>query len=129
MHLLSFFSSLYEWCIGRNDDPIYKDEVFFSVGLFTVLIAATFCVIFYVGLGRWKPFFYQLSHWIITIIVVAVVSGFLALQQSKGATQSTDFDAYMIRFSLFNALISAIYFFLLSILFKRASIFARRTPF
>jgi hypothetical protein len=129
MQLLSVFSSIYEWCIGKNDNPIYKEEIFFSVGVFTFLIALIFCSLFYFGLGRWKPVFYRLNHWFITMVVVAITAGWLAVNQSKDATQETNLDAYMIRFSLFNALFAALCFFLLSYFFKKGSIFSKRTPF
>ena len=129
MYLLSVFTSLYEWCIGANDDPVYKDEVFSSVGVFTLLIALVFCLIFYVGLGRWKPVFYRLNHWVITIILLSVLSGFLALGESKGATQATFLDSYMISFAVYNALFAAICFIILSFILKKASIFSKRTPF
>ena len=127
--MLSIFSNFYEWCIGSNDDPIYRDQVFFTVGLFTLLIALVFSIVFYLGLGRWKPVFYKLVHWIIAMVFLAIIAALLALLQSKGATKANDFDAYMVRFSLFNVLISVIYYIIFSLLLKRFSIFARHTPF
>src|SRR5688572_21836894 len=117
MQLLSIISNIYEWCIGKNDNPIYNEEVFFSVGIFTFLIALVLCFLFYFWLGRWKPVFYRLNHLFITMALVAATAGWLAVSQSKGATQENNLDAYMIRFSLFNALIGALCFFILSYFF------------
>jgi len=127
--LLSIFSEIYQALIGKNDDPIYEDEVFFAVGLFTLLIAFVSGIVFYIGLGRWKPLFYGFKHWIITLLLVLTLTGLLALQQSKDATQTAGFDAYMVRFAMFNALYAVICFIIFSLLLKRFSIFAKRTPF
>lgn len=127
--ILSVFSSIYQSLVGKNDDPIYDDKVFPFVGLFTIIIALGFCIIFYLGLGRWKPLFHQLKHWIITLLIVLAVTGLLALQQSKAATQAEAIDAYMVRFSMFNALFAIVFFCIFSLLLKRFSIFAKRTPF
>lgn len=127
--VLSIFTTIYQLVIGKNDDPIYEDEVFFSVGLFTLLLALAFCLIFYLALGRWKAFFSQLKHWIITLLVVLLLTGLLALQQSAAATQAITVDAYMVRFALFNALFAVLCFCIFSLLLKPLSIFARRTPF
>lgn len=127
--ILSVFSTLYEWSVGKNNDPIYADEVFYAVGIFSLVIALGCSLLFYLGAGRWKPLFHQLTHWLIVLLVVALLAGLLALQQSKSATQSTVTDAYMVRFALFNSLFSVACFALFSLLLKRFSIFAKHTPF
>lgn len=127
--LLSIFTSLYQALIGKNDDPIYEDEVFFSVGLFTIIIALAVGILFYLSIGRWKAIFCHLKHWIVSLLIVLVVTGLLALQQAKSATQAEVFDAYMVRFAMFNALFAIIWFFLFSLLLKRFSIFSKHTPF
>jgi hypothetical protein len=129
MQLLSIASSIYEWFIGKNDNPVYKEEVFLSVSIFTIITALILCSVFYFWLGRWKPVFYRLNHWFITMAVVAIMAGWLAMSQSKDATQESSMDAYMTRFSLLNALFAAACFFGLSCVFKKGSIFAKRTPF
>ena len=123
------FTTMYEFLIGSNEDPTYADQIFSSVGLFTLIFAVVFCLIFYLLLGRWKPIFHKLSHWIITLVIIIVISFGFALTQSKGAIGADAYDAYMIKFSMANALFVAIYFFVFSILLKKASIFAKRTPF
>ena len=126
--LLSVFSSLYEVFIGENPDyPEYREGIFSSVGLLTFLLAAVLAAIFYVGLGRWRPVFEKRVHWVITLVLAALIGFLLAYTQAKGTLGAT--DSYTTRFALFNALYAAIYFFLFSILFKRFSVFARHTPF
>jgi hypothetical protein len=122
------FTSLYELLCGRNDDPIYASDVYPNVGLFTLVFAAVFAIIFYLLLGRWKPVWDKVSHWIITLIILIAIAFFLALSQSKSAT-GEEADSFMYKFSLINALIATVYFFIFSILLKKTSIFAKRTPF
>lgn len=127
--ILSIFSSLYQALIGKNDDPIYEDEIFFTVGLFTLIIALGVAILYYLGIGRWRAVFCHLKHWIVSLFIVLIVTGLLALQQSKSVTQADAFDAYMVRFAMFNALFAIVGFFIFSLLLKRFSIFAKRTPF
>jgi hypothetical protein len=123
------FTTIYELLIGSNEDPTYADQIFSAVGLFTLIFAVVFCLIFYLLLGRWKPIFHKLFHWIITLVILIIISFGFALTQAKGAIGADVYDAYMIKFSMANALFVAIYFFVFSILLKKASIFAKRTPF
>ena len=123
------FQLLYELLCGENMDPTYVSDIYPSVGLFTLILSVVLCAIFYLALGRWKPIWDKLFHWIITILLLIGISVYFALSQAKGMIGAEDFDAYMIKFSLVNALFATIYFVLLSLLMKKASIFAKRTPF
>ncbi len=126
--ILSIFSSLYETFIGANPDyPEYRETLFSSVGLLTLLIAFGICLIFYAGFGRWKPFFHKLSHWLVTLLIVAIIGFAFAYVQSKNTLGVT--DSYVTRFSIFNSIFAIVYFIIFSLLLKRISIFARRTPF
>lgn len=125
--LLSIFTSMYEALIGANPDyPEYREGIFSSVGLFTLLLALVVCIIFYAGLGRWKPVFHKPGHWVITLVLVAIISFLLAYFQAKGTLATT--DSYTTRFALFNALYGVIYFIIFSLILKRFSIFAKHTP-
>jgi len=118
---------MYELFIGENVDyPEYREGIFSSVGTLSFIISVIICLIFYVGLGRWKPIFHKTIHWVITIIIVVGIAFGLAFMQAKGVLDL--FDVYLIQFALFNAVYSAIYFLIFSLLFKRFSIFSKRTP-
>ena len=126
--LLSIFSPLYECTIGQNNDyPEYRQEIFNSVGILTLIIAVVFCLIFYLALGRWKEIWYNRTHWSITIVILAGMAFGLALMQTKGTLHSA-IDSYLIQFSSFNALYAVIYFVVFSFLFKNFSIYSKRTP-
>ena len=126
--LLSVFSSLYETFIGVNQDYTeYRDHLFGYVGLFTLLMAAAYCFVFYIILGRWRGVWYTRTHWAITILLVAVTGYIMAYVITKNELGVS--DDYVVRFSLFNALFAAVYFILLSFAAKMFSIYSKRTPF
>jgi len=122
------FTSIYELLCGKNDDPVYASTVYPNAGLFTLVFAIIFVIIFYLLLGRWKPVWDKVSHWIITLVLLIGIAFYLALSQSKNAT-GEDADSFMYKFAIINAVIATVYFFIFSVLLKRASIFAKRTPF
>lgn len=126
--LLSFFSSLYEALAGANNEvPEYREGIFSSVGLLTIFIVLGIAAIFYVMLGRWRPIFAHLGHWIITLVIVALFGFGFAWAQANGSIGSA--DSYTTRFSLVNGLFALVYFFIFSLVLKRFSIFAKHTPF
>ena len=122
------FSLLYELLGGKNDNPVYEESIFPAVGLFTLILSVIFALVFYLLLGRWRPVWDKQKHWLVTIVLLAIVASVLAYGQAKTGT-AEDGDAYMLTFSMINALYAVVYFVILSLLFKRASIFAKRTPF
>jgi hypothetical protein len=122
------FSLLYELLGGVNDNPVYEESIFPSVGLFTLIISVIFALVFYLLLGRWRPVWDKSKHWLITIVLLAFIASALAYSQAKAGTGDEP-DAYMFTFSMINALYAVVYFIILSFLLKRASIFAKRTPF
>lgn len=123
------FKLLYELITGQNVDPIYGTDVYPSVGLFSLILSVLFVVIFYLLLGRWKPVWHKTAHWLITLVLLILVLAFFALTQAKAATQLEAFDAFMYKFAFANVIYGFFYYCLLSFLFKRFSIFAKRTPF
>lgn len=123
------FKFLYELICGQSVDPTYANNIFPSVGLFTLVFSLAFAIIFYLVLGRWKPIWDKLKHWIITIILLIGLSVFFALTQAKGATAEESYDSFMYKFALVNALYAVVYFIIFSLLLRKVSIFAKRTPF
>jgi hypothetical protein len=122
------FQQMYELLCGQNNDPAYATNIYPSVGLFTLIFAIVFALIFYVALGRWKNVWYTRIHWVITLVLLAALSAVFGMFQAKGETASDSFDSFMIKFGLINALYAVVYFILLSLLLKRFSIYSKRTP-
>ena len=124
----SVFTPVYEVLIGANPlNPEYRDGVFASVGLVSILSSLIICAVFYVALGRWKPVFHKVVHWMITLSICAII-GFSIAYVLTGNEIGT-VDGYAMRFAFINSFYAMIYFSVLSILFKRFSIFAKHTPF
>ncbi len=123
------FTTLYELFLGQNNDPIYVDEIFTPVGTITLLVALVLALVFYLGLGRWRSVFHRGPHWVITLVVLLIFAFAYAIWYALDRTGADDTDSYMTGFGGINALYAAIEFFVFSVLLKRFSIFARRTPF
>ncbi|RZM21501.1 MAG: hypothetical protein EOO88_32960 [Pedobacter sp.] len=126
--LLTVFSGLYELISGSNPNvPDYIDEVYDTVGQITIVVVLTLLLIFYLLLGRWKPIFHGSGHWIITLALTSCAAFAIAFITAKDVIGNI--DSYMYRFSLMNAVFAGVIFILLSIVFKKMSIYAKRTPF
>ena len=123
------FKALYEIFVDQNPDPAYQMQIFPTVGKFTLVFTIVFALIFYFLLGRWKPVWEKLVHWIITMVAIALAAAFFAIQQAQVGMNQSNIDSYMYSFALANALYAVVFFFILSLLLKRFSIFAKRTPF
>lgn len=122
------FKTLYELLTGPNANPAYRTDVFPTVGLFTLVVSLLTVVLFYLLLGRWKPVWHKLGHWLITMVLLAGFAGYFAIATAKAATEE-EADSYMYTFALFNILFAIVYFIVFSLLLKKTSIFAKRTPF
>lgn len=122
------FASLYQLFLGVNDDPTYEETIFGTVGLVTVLTSIGLAAIFYLLINRWKSVFNGRIHWIILLFLVMILGFTFAVMFSKAGTEMP-MDNYMIVFGVVNLFFAALIFFLVSILFKRWSIFAKNNPF
>lgn len=126
--LLSIFSNLYQLISGAHHSvPDYVSEVYDNVGVPTLIIVVLITAIFYLLLGRWKPVFFKTGHWIFTLLLTTIIAGVFAFTSALKVIG--EYDSYMLRFSLMNGILAAVVFFILSIVLKRLSIFAKRTPF
>ncbi|WP_128544887.1 hypothetical protein [Larkinella soli] len=123
------FVALYELWLGQNNDPIYADEIFTPVGVITLFVSLGLAALFYLLLGRWRSVFYRTPHWIIVLVVAGIFGYAYALYYALGATGAEETDSYMQGFGGINLLYALIYFFIFSLVLKRFSIFAKRTPF
>jgi len=128
MLLLSIFTPIYEMLVGTNQEsPEYRDGIFSSVGIISIIASIATCLLFYIALGRWKPVFHKIIHWTITLSVTALTGFYLAYALAN--KEIGGIDAYALRFAFINALYAGVYFSMLSLLLKRVSIFAKHTPF
>lgn len=123
------FTTLYELFLGQNNDPIYDQEIFTPVGTITLLVTLALAAVFYLGLGRWRPVFHRGVHWVVMLVIVLIFAFAYAVWYALDRTGAANTDSYMTGFGGINALYAGIEFFVFSLLLKRFSIHARRTPF
>lgn len=124
----SMFTWLYELCCGANDDlPEFRDTIFGTVGLSTLVLAILFAIIFYIVLGRWRNIWHTRGHWAVTLCLSLVVGSGLAFGVAHQALGL--YNGYVMLFSVMNGVLLMIFFILLSLPLKRFSIYAKRTPF
>ncbi len=123
------FTSFYELFLGQNNDPAFSDRIFTPVGITTFLVSLGGAVVFYGLLGRWKPVFHRVSHWVVSLAGTLLFAYFYAVWYAKDATDAPDADSYMTGLGGVNVLLAALLFFGFSLLLKNISIFAKRTPF
>ncbi|OCX54270.1 hypothetical protein BEL04_08410 [Mucilaginibacter sp. PPCGB 2223] len=124
----TLFTGIYELLCGKNPDiPDYRETIYRSVGLLTLVMAIVIGLLFYLVLGRWRNVWYTRIHWVLTVIIAALIGFGLAYGIAKGIIGSA--DAYLTQFALLNGVLLAVYLILLSLFFKRFSIYSKRTPF
>ncbi|TWV93000.1 hypothetical protein [Chitinophaga pinensis] len=81
------FSLLYELLGGKNNNPVYASTIFPSVGLFTVILSVIFALVFYLLLGRWRPVWDKQKHWLVTMVLLALIASGLAYSQAINGTE------------------------------------------
>jgi hypothetical protein len=124
----TLFTSIYEFICGKNQSiSDYRERIYGSVGLLTLIIAIVIALLFYLALGRWRNVWYTRTHWVITVVLAALAGFSLAYSISKAIIGAV--DGYLIQFSMLNSALLAFYFILLSCLCKHFSIYSKRTPF
>jgi len=124
----SLFNFLYELLCGENADaPEYVDGIFSSVGLLTFFIALAVAFTFYIALGRSSNIWHTGTHWLITLVFNAILGFAVAFLLAKSELGLV--DGYLIKFALINMVFASIYFILFSVILKRFSIYAKRSPF
>jgi glucan phosphoethanolaminetransferase (alkaline phosphatase superfamily) len=121
------FYILYELIAGQNPDPTYATVVFPFVGLFTLIFVFVTAAVFYLALGRYKPVWDKMIHWAITLIILLVVAFAFALLNAEAETGES--SSYVYRFAFVNVFLAFIYYVVFSLLLKKFSIYAKRTPF
>jgi hypothetical protein len=122
------FTFIFECLCGENQNiSDYRDHLFRTVGLLNLIISLAICLIFYLALGRWRNVWHTRFDWSVTLIACALVGFGVAFGLSKKSIGPT--DSYLLLFSLMSGFLAIVFFVILSLLLKRFSIHARRTPF
>ena len=142
------FTSLYEALLGLPEPAMltsaFENSIFPGVGLATLfgvgLLGALF---FYLVLNRLLTTpLYQTKHWLMFLLLFAVVAGGLAWFQARGvvyevlenkgvvipAGSESAYSRYVLGFAFVNALFGAVFFALWSFVVKGLSPNAKVTP-
>jgi hypothetical protein len=122
------FILIFEGLCGENQSiSDYRGHLYGTVGLLTLLIALAICLTFYLALGRWRNIWHTRVDWVITLVACAFIGFAVAFGLSKHSIGST--DSYLLLFSFMSGFLTILFFVILSLIIKRFSIYARRTPF
>jgi len=125
------FAPLFEfffYSVPFSDD-LYAEGLYSSLGICGVLISLFFAVLFYYIINR--PSFSRWYHWLIILLInfaVAFTLG-VVLPQTKFVALGIEYHSEYYVFSLFNALIGSLFYFVISFLIRWWSTNAKRTPF
>jgi hypothetical protein len=128
------FDLLYSYTLGQSFNYLeqFSSDVFLVVGIVSLVVALALCLIYYLIINRMTDKAAQLVHWIVFLVLAILICGVHALVTGTNymVDVANDVDTPLpILFWLMNAIYGGVYFFLLSILFKKASKYATKVPF
>lgn len=131
MILASFFSSFFKAIAGKPPVGQNYNQAFDGLGIITIAITIVLCCLFYFLFGRMRnKIWFKLSHWIITLSINSSLNFSMAIMQAKwNVAGFVMTGGYPFKVALINAILSAVLFFLLSIIIKRWSIYSKYVPF
>ncbi|WP_316838605.1 hypothetical protein [Pedobacter gandavensis] len=119
--------------MAKKMRSIYLSEIYTYSGYICLGLSALAIFVYYFVLNKkgGSGYWFQLRYWVYTLLISVVFIFGITLWVSSNLTQSFSIlhpFKYSLAMSLTNALYGAIFFMLLSIVFKRASV-ANTTPF
>lgn len=128
------FELLYSFTLpqGYAYQEAFTNDVFPTVGIVSLLFCLVECLGFYILINRFTDKLDQLWHWAIFLMGVVIFGAVFAFVIANNClvVDNSDLEAQVpVLFYVMNALYCAIYFFVFSILLKRASKFATKIPF
>lgn len=128
------FEFLYSFTIPQDYSYIneFIADVFPTVGIVSLLFPLIEALLFYVVINRFTDKLDQLWHWALFLITVMIFGGVFSYMTAHNYLLDTNADANVdvpVLFYVMNAIYCGLYFFVFSILLKRASKFATKIPF
>ncbi|KAA9331437.1 hypothetical protein F0P96_14430 [Hymenobacter busanensis] len=128
----SFFRALYE-VIGlpqpSSETPVYREVIFPNIGLLNIGITLALLVLFYLVINRYMRVatFSRPRHWALFLGLNALIAFVIVIAQANG--QNVESHSYIYWLALLNAIYAAVFFFILSLIFRKLSVNASTTPF
>lgn len=128
------FEILYSFTIPQDYSYIneFIADVFPTVGIVSLIFPLVLALLFYVLINRFTDKMDQLWHWAIVLIINLIFGAAFAYMTANNYLIDTNADENMtvpVLFYVMNALYCGLYFFIFSILLKKASKFATKIPF
>ncbi|KAA9339000.1 hypothetical protein [Adhaeribacter soli] len=129
--MIKFFSGLYEGLLGSPQPPqetlVYRDVIFPNAGIFMLLCSLIMVVVYYYVLNRaLNTGFYRTSHWVIVLVLNAVVVGLMTAFYAN--REGVEAHSYISWLAMLNAFYSVLAYLIFSLLLKGKSTFAYTTP-
>ena len=129
--LEGIFDFLYSLVLGYHEtyENEYVTDIFPMVGLMMILASAALSAIFYLVLNRTTAKYSTSVYWILFLVLNAIIAFVYAIVKAKEGTAEVSTDNYMILFAAINAAYSVVFYFIFSLIFRKFSLHAERTPF
>jgi hypothetical protein len=125
-----FFNFIYEIPHGIQSDPVWRQQIYTSTGILSLLSVLVLVLFFYFFLNWFWAKYYKISSWLIFMALCFIVNFLLAnfismysdLLYSSWINEIAPFSAIAGFYSL-------VFYFFFSYVLKRWSRAGRRTPF
>ncbi len=122
------FDLLYEYTVATHANlPELAESVFMTVGIVTLAISLVIAMLYYLLINRMTDKFDQVTHWVI-FLALNLVSAFV-LAYAVANDYIDEGNPQPVLFWVMNTVYALVYFFVASILLKKASKYATKIPF
>lgn len=128
------FDFLYSYTVGNDYTYIneFRESVFTNIGVVTLIVSLVLCLLYYPVINRITDKMDQFVHWVIFLVLAGVFGGVYALVTANnyivGILGDTEPQVPVLLWVM-NGVYALLYFFVFSILLKKSSKFATKTPF
>lgn len=122
------FDLLYEYTVASHANlPEMMESVFMTVGIVTFVVSIVVAMIYYLLVNRMTDKFDQVIHWFIFLDIALVFAFVFAYAIANPYIDEG--NPQFVLFWVMNTVYALVYFFVASILLKKASKFATKIPF
>ncbi len=122
------FDLLYEYTVTSHANlPEMMESVFMTVGIVTFVASIVVAMIYYLLVNRMTDKFDQIVHWFIFLSIALVFAFVFAYAIANPYIDEG--NPQPVLFWVMNTVYALVYFFVASVLLKKASKFATKIPF
>jgi hypothetical protein len=128
--LETFFVTLFELLHGNQNNPAFRESVYFPAGVWLLLLTSVTVIFYYYVLNVvWARYSKTWPHWTIVAISSVLLNCVAVLLVERAVPDLALLSPGSVSLLLVDALYAFVAFFLLSMIAKWPSPNARRTPF